>query len=214
MKKYIYIIVAALVISGITTIIGLSARVDSLKEERDIYKSNTADLLGDVQRYKTKDSLNAATVGVLQLTIEEYKKYRTDDLITIKQLETKNRRIESVGKTELQSSYRLVGKIRDSIAYIVSAGMNDKPPDTIPENLKCINIVDDWFEMHGCANENGDFTGDFINRESLQHVQTVKYKRFLGFLWETKKIKDRKFDVVSKNPNTKIVDIEFIIIRE
>ena len=214
MKKYIYIIAALMVISAITAIIGLSSRVKSLKADRDVYRGNTAALLGEVKQYKTKDSLNASTVGALQLTIKEYKKYRADDLNTIKQLEIKNRRIESVGKAELQSSYTLVGKLRDSIAYIVSSGMNDKPPDTIPERLRCIDIVDDWFEMHGCANEAGDFKGEFESRDSLQHVQTVKYKRFLGFLWETKKIKDRKFDILSKNPNTKIVDIEFIIIRE
>lgn len=59
-----------------------------------------------------------------------------------------------------------------------------------------------------------EFTGTFENRDSLLVAETVKYKRFLGFLWKTSKVKDRKVDVVSKNPHTKILGVEFTTIRE
>ena len=213
MKKCFFIGLVVLLTALAVSIFVLSGELSQTKRERDTYKGNTAALLGDVKRYKTSDSLNAASVGVLQLTIGELEKYRSEDLNTIKQLEVKNRRIESVGRAELESSYTLIGKLRDSIGCIVQAH-KDKPPDTIPEKLKCIDIVGDWFEMHGCSNESGEFKGEFESRDSLQHVQTVKYKRFLGFLWETKKVKDRQFDIVSKNPNTKIVDVEYITIRK
>jgi hypothetical protein len=45
-------------------------------------------------------------------------------------------------------------------------------------------------------------------------VETVQYKRFWGFLWKTKKIKNREIDVVSKNPATKILGVEFVTIEK
>ena len=50
------------------------------------------------------------------------------------------------------------------------------------------------------------------NRESLKIVETVKYKRFLGFLWKTNKVKSRQVDVVSQNPATSIVNVDYISI--
>ena len=56
--------------------------------------------------------------------------------------------------------------------------------------------------------------GTLSTRSSLKIVETVKYKRFLGFLWKTNKVKSRKVDVVSLNPNETIEDIDFVIIEE
>jgi len=65
MKKYIFfgIAILALVISIIT----LSAQLKEVTADRDVYKSNTTVLLKDVDRYRTKDSLNAVSVGNLEL---------------------------------------------------------------------------------------------------------------------------------------------------
>lgn len=64
-------------------------RINNLTVERDKYRSNTETLLQDVRTYQTKDSLNAAKVGNLELKLSEYKKYRADDAALIKSLQTK-----------------------------------------------------------------------------------------------------------------------------
>ena len=74
------------------------SRIKSLTAERDKYRSNTETLLQDVRTYQTKDSLNAAKVGNLELKLSEYKKYRADDAALIKSLQTKNREIDVVSK--------------------------------------------------------------------------------------------------------------------
>lgn len=182
------------------------AKIKRLTDERDKYRSNTEALLADVERYQTKDSLNAVTVGVLQLKLSEFEKYRADDAALIKTLQTKNRDLQAVTTAQLQTINELRGTVRDSIVYL--------PGDTVTTVLRCVDITDPWFELHGCATPAGNFTGTFVNRDSLLIAATVKYKRFLGFLWKTRKVKNRKIDAVSKNPNTEILGVEYIEIEE
>lgn len=182
------------------------AKIKRLTEERDKYRSNTEILLQDVKTYRTKDSLNAIKVGNLELSLAEYKKYRADDLALIKTLQAKNRDLERVTTTQMETINELRATVRDSIVYL--------PGDTVTTVLRCVDIVEPWFELHGCATPDGQFTGTHINRDSLLIVETVQYKRWLGFLWKTKKIKNREIDVVSKNPATKILGVEFVTIEK
>lgn len=181
-------------------------KIKRLTEERDRYRSNTEILLQDVKTYQTKDSLNAIKVGNLELSLAEYKKYRADDLALIKTLQAKNRDLERVTTTQMETINELRATVRDSVVYL--------PGDTVTTVLRCVDIVEPWFELHGCATPDGQFTGAHINRDSLLIVETVQYKRWLGFLWKTKKIKNRQIDVVSKNPATKIMGVEYIEIEK
>lgn len=204
MKK---ILIYTAIIGAIAAVLyGQYARIKSLTAERDKYRSNTETLLQNVEQYKTKDSLNAATVGALRLTLSEYQKYRADDAALIKRLQTKNRDLQAVTTAQLETINELRGTVRDSVVYL--------PGDTVTTVLHCVDIVEPWFELHGCAHPDNTFTGVHINRDSLLIAATVKYKRFLGFLWKTRKVKSRKIDAVSKNPATHILRVEYIEIEE
>lgn len=206
MKKYIIIAAIALAVAAVVTIWVQRSRINTLTGERDKYRANTETLLQDVSRYQTKDSLNAAKVGALELKLEEFKKYRESDAALIKTLKAKNRDLERITTTQMETINELRGNVRDSVVYL--------PGDTVTTILRCIDIVQPWFELHGCATPDGKFTGTHINRDSLLIAETVQYKRFLGFLWKTKKIKNREIDVVSKNPATQILGVEFITIEK
>jgi hypothetical protein len=204
MKKYL--ILAAIILAVAAAFWVQHVKIKRLTEERDRYRSNTEILLQDVKTYQTKDSLNAAKVGNLELSLAEYKKYRADDLALIKTLQAKNRDLERVTTTQMETINELRATVRDSVVYL--------PGDTVTTVLRCVDIVEPWFELHGCATPDGQFTGTHINRDSLLIAETVQYKRFLGFLWKTKKIKNREIDVVSKNPATKILGVEFVTIEK
>ena len=204
MKKYI--ILAAIILAVAAALWVQHAKIKRLTDERDKYRSNTEILLQDVKTYQTKDSLNAIKVGNLELSLAEYKKYRADDLALIKTLQAKNRDLERVTTTQMETINELRATVRDSVVYL--------PGDTVTTVLRCVDIVEPWFELHGCATPDGQFTGTHINRDSLLIVETVQYKRWLGFLWKTKKIKNRQIDVVSKNPATKILGVEFVTIEK
>lgn len=181
-------------------------KIKRLTEKRDRYRSNTEILLQDVKTYQTKDSLNAIKVGNLELSLAEYKKYRADDLALIKTLQAKNRDLERVTTTQMETINELRATVRDSVVYLLG--------DTVTTVLRCVDIVEPYFELHGCATPDGQFTGTHINRDSLLIVETVQYKRWLGFLWKTKKIKNREIDVISRNPHTKIMGVEYIEIEK
>lgn len=206
MKKYLIIAAIALAVAAVVTIWVQRSRINTLTGERDKYRTNTETLLQEVSRYQTKDSLNAAKVGVLELKLSEFEKYRASDAELIKTLQTKNRDLERVTTTQMETINELRATVRDSVVYL--------PGDTVTTILRCVDIVEPYFELHGCATPDGQFTGTHINRDSLLIAETVQYKRFWGFLWKTKKIKNREIDVVSKNPATRILGVEFVTIEK
>ena len=206
MKKYLIWAAIAMVVAAVATIWVQRTKIEKLTDERNRYRGNTETLLQDVETYKTKDSLNAAKVGVLELKLSEFERYRASDAELIKTLQTKNRELERVTTTQMETINELRATVRDSVVYL--------PGDTVTTVLRCVDIVEPYFELHGCATPDGQFTGTHINRDSLLIVETVQYKRWLGFLWKTKKIKNREIDVVSKNPHTKIMGVEYIEIEK
>lgn len=203
MKKYI--ILAAIIMAVAAAFWFQQKRINNLTVERDKYRSNTETLLQDVRTYQTKDSLNAAKVGNLELKLSEYKKYRADDAALIKSLQTKNRDLQRVTTAQMETINELRANVRDSIVYL--------PGDTVTTVLRCIEYSDKWVDFDGCI-KNNTFSGKIITRDSLLITETVQYKRFLNFLWKTKRIKNREFDIVSKNPNSKITGFEVITIEK
>lgn len=205
MKKYLIWAAIAMVVAAVATIWVQRTKIEKLTDERNRYRGNTETLLQDVETYKTKDSLNAAKVGVLELKLSEFERYRASDAELIKNLQTKNRELERVTTTQMETINELRATVRDSIVYL--------PGDTVTTVLRCIEYSDKWVDFDGCI-KNNTFSGKIITRDSLLITETVQYKRWLGFLWKTKKIKNREIDVISRNPHTKIMGVEYIEIEK
>lgn len=207
MRRYVAFAIGAIIF----LIIGFIQQqyISILKQDRDKYRSNTHTLLDSVKHYKVNDSLNAVSVKELNLTLSEYKNYRAQDLALINLLAIKGRDIEGVTTSELKSLYKLIGTARDTT--IIIRDTIDRP---VEKPVKHISIKDKWYSFNGYLDAYNNFSGDFISKDSLLYVETVKYKRFLGFLWKTKKIKDRKQDIISKNPHTEILNAEFITVEK
>lgn len=205
MKKYLIIAAIALAVAAVVTIWVQRSRINTLTGERDKYRTNTETLLQEVSRYQTKDSLNAAKVGVLELKLSEFEKYRASDAELIKTLQTKNRDLERVTTTQMETINELRATVRDSVVYL--------PGDTVTTVLRCVDYCDKWVDFDGCI-VNNTFSGKIVTRDSLLITESVQYKRFLNFLWKTKRIKNREFDIVSKNPHTKITGFEVITIEK
>lgn len=205
MRKYIIIAAIALVVAAVATVWVQHTKIEKLTDDRDRYRTNTETLLQDVHTYRTKDSLNAAKVGSLELTLAEYERFRADDAALIKTLQIKNRDLEAVTAAQMETITDLRAAVRDSIVYL--------PGDTVPTVVKCIDYNDKWTDISGCV-VNDTFAGRIIMRDSILIAETVEYKRFLGFLWRTKKIKNREFDIISRNPHTKILGFSHVLIEK
>ena len=196
------LIVAAIMAAMLVVIILQGVSVSRIKSERNRYKGNTRTLLVDVNTYKVRDSLNAAKAQDLSLKLSELKKYRQEDAKLIADMGVKLRNLQAVASMGTETRTEFVTKIvRDTIFKAVN--------DTNKAAL--IDYEDKWLTFKGRL-ENGQFRGNIISRDSLLIAENVKYKRFL--FWRTKRIKSRDFRVISKNPHTKSVDCEHIIVEK
>lgn len=198
-KVGIAVVMAAILV----LIFAQAARIQKLTGERNRYKGNTETLLSDVERYKINDSLNAARVQSLELSIKEYERFRADDAELIRSLKAKNRDLAAVNKTQSETIIELSAVPRDTVLIV---------RDSIQIPAVSVHCGDAWFDFDGLLTKE-QFTGSLRNRDSLLVAETVKYKRFLGFLWKTKRVDDRQLDVVSKNPYTTILGVEHIVIE-
>ncbi len=172
------------------------------KAERDRYKGNADAVLREAGRYRTKDSLNVLQIQQLRLKVKEYKRYREEDAELIKTLQMKGRDLTGVTSASTRTKDTLWALVRDTIIQ----------RDSVQVNAQCVDIIKPYIEMHGCV-IGGEFDGYLHTYDSILVVESVKRKRFLGFLWKTRKVKDRRVDVLSRNPRTTIASAEVVTIE-
>lgn len=196
------IVVITLLLMAIS---GLREENARLKNNQDVLLAENRTITAESQRYKVCDSLNAIRASRLELTLKEYKNYRSNDLRLIKQLKTKRANLEKIITSKSETITALSVPLIDSVKVDTVSG-NDSL-------IKCFSYTSEWTDIKGCADLEKDTVSLQINnRESLKVVESVTYKRFLGFLWKTSKVKSRQVDVVSENPNTKITNCEYVSI--
>lgn len=195
-------IIAAYFIAFAIGFIIAQSRVSRLIAERDRYAGNAAALMSDVERYRVRDSLHAARVQSLELTVKEYERFRADDAALIKQLKQRNRDLATVNKTQSQTIIDLRAVPRDTIVLV---------RDSIRVPAVAVHCGDSWYDFDGILTKD-EFTGKMEHRDSLLLVESVRYKRFLW--WKTKRIKDRQLDCVSKSPHNSIIGLEYVVIEK
>ena len=205
MKKA-YIIAAGILIILIAIIIALSARLKKVTADRNVQRKNVETLFTSVESYKVQDSLQAATIGDLQLTLNQYKQFRAEDAQLISSLKVDNKRLQGVVTTQTESYYQHTAALRDSVKMLVT-----KVPDSIkvPIIVKTANFADAWHSL------NIVIDGDSLNyrlrtKESLIITNHVVPKKFLWFKFGCKEVRT---DVVSKNPYVESISLESITIK-
>jgi len=198
MKTYIYLglIIAGLVLS----IIWQQQRIKVIKSDRDSYRQTAYTLLDNIDSYRTKDSLNAVSVGEMQLKLSELNRFRSNDIKLIETLKVDKKRLQQITTAQTQTTYHLKAPVMDSI-YI---------DNYIIDTLRCLTIHDKWFDLNGCIDANSKFAGRFENRDSLLYVEHIIPKKFWFIKWGCK---ERRQEIASRNPHTVITGAEYITVR-
>ena len=165
-----------------------------ISQDRDLYKRNMNSALMECVEWKTKDSLSAAKNATLNLKISELERYRINDINQINQLKKKNEELNNLIKNSSKTEIKIITQLKDTVIY--------------KDTVKYFNWNDNWTSVRGLIQKD-TVDLNISNSDSLVISVATKYKRFLGFLWKTKKIKDQNVYVVSKNPHTTITNIEY-----
>lgn len=201
MKKYL--IIAGIVLAFLVALGIQQKRIERLSNERDRYKGNSESLMSDVEYFRVRDSLSAARVQSLEMTMKEYERFRAQDASLIESLKKRNQDLAQVNTTQSETIIKLMSVPRDTLII----------RDSVYVRARVVHSGDAWYDFDGLITEN-DFVGELHNRDSLILAETIKYHRFLGFLWKTKRIDERQENVLSKNPHTKILNIEHIVLEK
>lgn len=202
MKTKIIIIFA----SAALAMIGAQAlRIRKLTADCDRHQANASALLGNIERYKTKDSLNVARAEVLTFRVAELERYRADAAQMIKSLDIRKRDLEQMTAAQARTIAELRGSVADTLIIY-----KDR---LVADTAQTLHVSDEWIDLHGVIYD-GSFDGTLEVRDTIVVVESVERHRFLGFLWRTKKIRSHKVDVTSKNPYTEIVGVESIKVEK
>lgn len=204
MKNIFRFGIAATAVAILSIIAIQQKRIESLKAERDTYRGNTEALLMDSRAYAVRDSLQAAKVQSLELTLAEYKRFRANDLALIEDLDLRVKDLSQVNTAQARTILELRSTPRDTFVLV---------RDSIVIPALAVHCGDAYYDFDGLVTKES-FTGRVEIRDSMLITESVEYRRFLGFLWRTRRVKSRRMDIVSRNPHTKILDIEHIIIRK
>ena len=202
-KIGLIVAIALFIANSVARIRSLKSENDRLKGNQELLLSEKESLTAQSQFYKVSDSLNAAKISALNFSLSEYEKYRKQDIKQIEQLKISKSDLQAVVSSQSETINLLSIKLKDSIRIDTVTFNND--------TLKCFKYKSKWTDVAGCLNLNRDTVElQIANRESIKVVETIKYKRFLGFLWKTSKVKSRQVDIVSDNPNTSIINSEYV----
>lgn len=200
MKKYISVIFAlVLIVVGVTSVIN---RLNASRARYMQYKQNQETLLDSLEYYKTLDSLNTVRIGSLTLSLEDYKKYRAEDYNIVNSA-TKHEKLSSINTVSSETSNSIITLLRDTVRDTIYA-----------DTIKAFSYKSRYTDVNGLIFSDS-IKIDIHNREELIVMQSIEKKKFLGirlpiWLFGQKRVNVR---VVSKNPNTQIINSEFVNIK-
>ena len=200
LKKYWYYLALAL---AWITIYLLSNDIKAKKAEINRKTSNIEVLNKDFTSYvasvkvvlNNKDTLiklQAAKVGSLTYTLDEFKRYRAEDVQTIKSMGLKLKNVISVASVSTQTS------------------QNISTPTIKTDSTICFNYKDNFVSIFGCV-KNDSTALVYTGQDSLTIVPSVIPKH--KFLWMTWGVKGIQLDVISKNPNTTFTYVKYVEIK-
>lgn len=174
-------------------------RITSMKKERDRYQMNSDALLSDMKQWRVDSALMATDVKSLRLTVDEFKRYRSEDLARIKQMGVKIKNLEAAAKHRLEVNAEITATVKDSVII----------RDTVPVLVKSVSMVTPHIQLSGII-EKDSIIGKIHLPVTLRQAVWIEYKRRWLF-W--KKVAAVHQTITSDNPHVEIKYSEYIQIK-
>lgn len=164
-------------------------------------KQTKISLLDSLEHFKINDSLNAVTTKSLYLTINDLKKYRADDYNLIKSLKSK------IGSNETKTIIKPIIENHTKFTTLY---------DTVYlDSIKHFEYNNTWTDLKGIVYKDSIHI-DIKNKEELIITENLIKKKFLFFKLPVKLFgyKSKNISVISKNPNTNVIKVEYVNISK
>ena len=191
------LIVAVLVLGGVVWLQHRHAAW--LRAERERYQSNNTALLSEIKRMQVDSSTMALDAKTLQLTIDEYKRFRSKDAATIKRLGVKVKNLEAAARHELDVTGPINAAVRDTVII----------RDTMPVSRQKVEMLTPHIELTGII-ENERLKGSIRIPVILRQAISLEYKG----CWFWKRVKAVHQTISSDNPYVEIKYSEYIQIHK
>ena len=169
-----------------------------LTAERDRYRQNSEALLSDVRRFRIDSAATAVDVKALRLSVDEFERYRGEDMAKIKAMGVKIRNLEAAAKHQIEVAASIDAIIRDTIIV----------RDTVPVVAQRVEMLTSHIQMQGII-ESGKLRGEIRIPATLRQAVWLEYKRRWIF-W--KRVKAVHQTISCDNPYVQIKYSEYILI--
>ena len=194
MKKYIYLgIAAVLFLMSVALVISFD-KIEKQKAEISRKTQNIEVLSGEITTSKTKSEQLMSKIGALTYTVGEYERLKAKDAETIADMKIRLKNVSNSTRIQTVTETKFVDKLI-----------------TQPDSTICFDYSDKFNAFSGCLNKDSIF-GKFSNREELfLVVHTKRTKKFL--FWEYGR-KITEISAKSENPETRIIKIDYIVVKD
>lgn len=177
------------------------SRIDCLESENGRLSRNTDALLSRIDSFRLDSSHFVAEIQVLELTVDEYERYRSEDRALIDRLGVQVKNLESAAKHSLVVEVPIETVVRDTV-FVVN--------DSVFTGSR-INWHNEFVRFSGVI-RNDIFKGDLFLPVTLnQFIYVVPKRRFLWWSWGVKAVKQV---IVTDNPYVFIEYSEFINLKK
>lgn len=205
MKKTDILITTIVIVFGLSTLLAPFFKLHYYEKKIARLEANEKALLSSCEVYKVSDSLSAAKVNELQLSLKQAQAYNAEYLDIINKLKLDKKGLQTIIASSAETNRRLTAKLADSIRI-----------DTIirdTTHIKHFTFRDIWTTASGIIWPDSIHL-NIQNRDSLLATISVERKKFLFIKLPIKLFgfKQKGLTIVSKNPHTSINHVDFITV--
>lgn len=205
MKKTEILITIVVIVFGLSTLLAPFFKLRRYEKKIERLEANERALLSSCEIYKVSDSLSAAKVNELQLSLKQAQTYNAEYINTINKLKLDKKGLQSIIASSTETSRDLVARLKDSVRI-----------DTIIKDtayIKHFTFSDAWTTAKGVVWPDSIHL-NIQSRDSLLATISVERKKFLFIKLPIKLFgfKQKGLTIISKNPHTSINHIDFITV--
>lgn len=174
------------------------------RTENQRLTQNQSALTTEITRYRTRAGEEAVSAQVLRLRCAEFEELRADDAERIRRLGIRLHRLEAVAKTASTTTLEAAAPLRDTVI------MRLRDTLQLRDTLRLFRWRDAWVTVEGLIDADSVHCR-IKSCDTLHQIVHRIPRRFLFFRWGTKALRQ---EIVSSNPHTQIVHMEYIKIEK